>query len=177
MLALILEDVTLRSSETTLTAGVRFRGGRTETIEVERPLPAGKRMRMKPELIAEIDRLLEVHSNTEVAQILNHRGVRPPGAEVIGNQTFTGEDVARLAATHGVASRYDRLRARGLLTTREVLPRLGITLAALRLRLKKGTLTAHRTGKDLLFDDPATPRPNAQEQQRPDAKKDQQYEA
>ena len=55
---LLVEDVTLaKGNEVTL--HVRFRGGATRTLTMARPLPQYELTRYTPEVVAEIDRLLQ----------------------------------------------------------------------------------------------------------------------
>jgi hypothetical protein len=82
MVRLLLEDVTLLKAEEVI-AHLRFRGGATQTIRLPRPKPAHLLRRTDPEVIAEIDRLLEEHPDAEIASILNMRGLRPGHAKTM----------------------------------------------------------------------------------------------
>ena len=75
MLRLLIDDVTL-SKGNEIIAQIRFRGGATQTLSLPRPLPAGKLRQIAPELIAEIDRLIDEHTDGEIAAILRDRGIR-----------------------------------------------------------------------------------------------------
>src|SRR5688500_14968885 len=75
MLRLLVDDVTLiRGNE--ITVHIRFRGGATQTLTLPRPLPAWKLRQLDPDLIAEIDRMIDHHTDGEIAAILRKRGVR-----------------------------------------------------------------------------------------------------
>ncbi|WP_425294121.1 hypothetical protein [Mesorhizobium delmotii] len=76
ILRLLVADVTLVKAETT-TANVRLSGGATRTLTLERPLPIAEIRKFKPELVAEVDRLLDRHCDREIADILNEGGQRP----------------------------------------------------------------------------------------------------
>jgi hypothetical protein len=75
MARLLVEDVTL-VREKQITAHVRFRGGATQTLMVPLPLPAWALRQTSPEVIAEVDRLLDEHTETEIARVLTERGFR-----------------------------------------------------------------------------------------------------
>ncbi len=72
---LLIEDVTLSKGET-IAAHVRFKGGATQTRIVPAPQPAWKSWLTSKEVIAEIDRLLDHHTEGEVAAILNEGKLR-----------------------------------------------------------------------------------------------------
>jgi hypothetical protein len=75
MLGLLIEDVTLIKKET-ITAQVRFRGGATTTLTLPLPLNAWQG-RMTPDAtLHQMDELLEEHTDSEVATILNERGLK-----------------------------------------------------------------------------------------------------
>ena len=75
ILRLLVDDVTLIKAET-ITAHVRLSGGATRTLVLERPLPIAQIRKFKPELVAEVDRLLDQHCDREIADILNQRRLR-----------------------------------------------------------------------------------------------------
>lgn len=52
------------------------RGGATRTLTLDRPLPIAQVRKFKPELVAEVDRLLDRHCDREIADIFNERGLR-----------------------------------------------------------------------------------------------------
>lgn len=65
MLRLLVEDVTLLKGPEAISVHVRFRGGGTRSVSVPRPLPAWKSWLT----VAEIDHLLEQHTEGEIARI------------------------------------------------------------------------------------------------------------
>ena len=75
MLRLLIEDVTLLKTDK-ITLHVRLRGGAMRTLVLDRPVPIAQIRKAKPDLVAEIDRLLDDHCDREVADILTRR---PPG--------------------------------------------------------------------------------------------------
>jgi hypothetical protein len=119
MVRLLLEDATLRKDEA-ITVDVRFRGGATRSLRLPRPRPCWEMRQLPRKTVAEIDRLLEDHTDGEVAQILNERGVLSGTG-----RRFGGRRVRVIRRAYELRSRKARLRARGLLTLDEIarLPR------------------------------------------------------
>ena len=70
-------------------------------------------------MVTEIDRLLDHHTEKEIAGILNERGVRSGDGKA-----FHSRAVARVRTKYQLKSRYDRLREKGLLTIEEISDRL-----------------------------------------------------
>ena len=70
ILRLLVDDVTLIKAQT-ITVHVRLSGGATRTLVLDRPLPIAQIRKFKPELVAEVDRLLDHHCDREIANILN----------------------------------------------------------------------------------------------------------
>ena len=73
---LLLEDVTLRREQETREALVqlRFRSGATRELRVPLPKPSWMLKQTKAEVISEINRLLDTHTEEEIARQLNERG-------------------------------------------------------------------------------------------------------
>lgn len=124
ILRLLVEDVTLIKGEK-ITAHVRLSGGGIRTIELNRPLPIAQIRKFKPELVAKVDRLLDNHCDREIAEILNREGYR-----TWEGKPFNLKKIAFIRGAYGLSSRYERLRRRGLLTTREVAERFGVSESA-----------------------------------------------
>jgi len=117
---LLVDDVTLIKSEN-ITAHVRLSGGATRSLVLDRPLPIAKIRKFKPEVVAEVDRLIDRHCDREIADILNQRGWR-----TWEGKPFDHKKVAFIRWTYKLSSRRDRMRRRGMLTTREVAEKLGV---------------------------------------------------
>lgn len=120
MARLLIEDVTLLKGEL-ITAHVRFRGGATRTIQLPLLLGAPDARRTPRQVVEEIDRLLDQHTEEGVAAELNARGFRTGTG-----QPFDGQLVRYIRYTYQLKDRYTRLREAGLLTKEEVAQRLGI---------------------------------------------------
>jgi DNA invertase Pin-like site-specific DNA recombinase len=134
MLRLLIEDVTLIKADK-ITAHVRLRGGAARTLTVDRPLPMAQVRKTKPEVVAEIDALLNEHGDREVAEILNQRGHR-----TWQNQLFTLEKVRDIRSAYHLKSRYSRLREQGLMTAKEMSKILGVCETTVHDWARSGSL-------------------------------------
>lgn len=132
---LLIEDVTLIKQEQ-ITVQVRFRGGATETLRLPKPLNATLSRRTAPDLVEEIDRLLDSHPSHEIAALLQDRRLLTSDGHC-----FTTSAVDRLVHYHHLRSRYARLREQGYLTLPEVADRCGISFSEIWRRRKQGKLT------------------------------------
>jgi DNA invertase Pin-like site-specific DNA recombinase len=152
---LLVEDVTLCKGED-LSVQVRFRGGADRTLTLPRPRSAWELRQTSPEVIAEIDQLVDEHSDTEIASLLNAKGLRSGEGK-----PFHRAIVCRLRHEHGLKSRYDRLRESGMLTSSEVAQELGVTSATVNIWRQKGLLRATRYDdrKRYLYEPPGSDRP------------------
>lgn len=155
LVRLLLEDVTLLK-HARVEIHLRFRGGRTQSLT----LPLAKRgwelRQTDPAVIAEIDRLLEDYTDAEVAERLNAEGRRPGMSGA-----FHARLIARLRKDYGLPSRYERLRARGLLSQCEMAQRLGIDPTTVHHWRRQGRLIgyAYSDKPEYLYEDPGEARP------------------
>jgi DNA invertase Pin-like site-specific DNA recombinase len=161
MLAYVVEDVTLvkQPAAGTTRIHIRFRGGHTTTLTTVNPKASCEMVKTPAEIVALVDRLLDDHVYEEIAEVLNARGLRPGGAAWPGRgeNRFTGKRVQYIVHTYGLRPRFDRLRARGLLTKKELAGRLGIHVATLTAWVKHGIIKAHAyNGHAWLYEKPAT---------------------
>ena len=124
ILRLVVDDVTLIKGER-ITAHVRLSGGGVRTLELDRPLPIAQIRKFKPDLVAKVDRLVDDHCDREVAEILNREGCR-----TWEGKPFNLKKVTFIRGAYGLTSRHERLRRRGLLTTREVADKFGVSETA-----------------------------------------------
>src|SRR6516165_7080088 len=144
---LLLEDVTLIKREH-LVIHVRFPGGATRTLQLPRP----RRATVTPApVVAEVDRLLDHHPAAAIANILNSRGFRSG----YGNP-FTGRMIAHMRIEYGLQSRFERLRAKGMLTLDEMAQRLGLCTKQVKAWQVAGLLRAHLCNdkNEYLYEDP-----------------------
>ena len=138
MARLLIADVTLLKGND-LRAQVRFNGGATHTLMLARPKPGWMLRQTPATIITEIDRLLDEHTEEEIAHLLNSQG-RISGEGKCFNRTM----VARIRSNYGLESRYSRLRARGLLTLHEIAAQLDVSPVTAKIWRRAGRLRAHR---------------------------------
>lgn len=160
---LLLEDVTLIKGDR-IAVHVRFKGGATRSLSLPLPLGAPELRRTGDEVIREIDRLLDTHSETEIAPILNQLHLRSGSG-----QPFTPMSVHNLRRHRGIRSRFQRLREKGLLTVEEIAQRLNIAPSVVKEWRDKGLLRAHRyNDKDqCLYESPDDDLPGKFKKKRP----------
>jgi hypothetical protein len=120
MARLMLEDVTLKRDQTLITVQVRFKGGATKVLSLPMPPTVGELRKTKAEIVAEIDRLVERCTDSEVAAELNKKGWQSST-----NQPFSRWIVYQLRTGHKLASRTERLRAKGFLNAKEIAALVG----------------------------------------------------
>ena len=92
-------------------AQLRFKGGATETIMLPLPKSAWMLRRTPESVVTEVNRLLDDHTEGEIAALLNSMGM------ISGEgKRFNRMVVARVRSRYGLKTRYTRLRALGTLT-------------------------------------------------------------
>jgi DNA invertase Pin-like site-specific DNA recombinase len=159
LLAHIIEDATLIKlpAEGITKIHVRFKGGKTETLAAMNPMSSAQQVKTEPKVIELVDKLLDDHIYSRIADLLNEQGLRPGGSvrPGRGDTRFTALQVAYLVHRYGLRSRYHRLRDRGLLTKKEAATRLGIHEATLVSWAEHGIITRHAyNGHAYLYDAP-----------------------
>lgn len=150
MVRLLLADVTL-IREKGITVHVRFSGGATKTLELPKPLTAWELRTTPAEIVAEVDRLTNDHTDKQIVEILNQRGALSGCG-----QRFNSRIVARLRREYQLKSRYDRLREKGLLTLEEMSARLDISPQCVITWRNHGLLRGYPINDrdDWLYEDP-----------------------
>ncbi|MDZ4688068.1 MAG: recombinase family protein [Planctomycetaceae bacterium] len=159
MVRLLIEDVTLTQTEMVL-AQVRFKGGATHPLSLARPPSAWKIRQTAPEVVAEIDRLLTDHVDSEIAAQLNERGWTSGEG-----RPFSNRIVANIRRDYRLKPRFDRLRARGLLTIQELAAQLGVSRQTICLWCRQGLLQGHAYNDkhECLFEPPTADSPTKQQ--------------
>jgi DNA invertase Pin-like site-specific DNA recombinase len=157
MARLLIEDATLRREGHEITAHVRFKGGATRTLILAAPLTAAERFKTDPEIIQEMDRLLDCHTEKEIADVFNERGLCPSRG-----QSFTPAIVSILRIGYKLKSRSRRLRDRGLLKGSELANKLRVGRGTIKRWGRRGLLQVHYCSDKLCFYEdpclaPATP--------------------
>jgi hypothetical protein len=134
MIALLIEDVTLVKSER-VAIHVRFRGGRTTSLEIDKPKPIALVRKTLPEVVAKIDELLETGSDRQVAEQLNALDYTNWKGE-----TFTHKKAYLVRTAYRPKSRFERLRERGMLTANELAAQLVFCPTSIHLWARRGQL-------------------------------------
>ena len=132
---LLVKDVTLRKGQTTITAQVRLSGGATRTLEIPRPRSIAEVRKFKPEIVAEVDRLLQDHRDQEIADILNRRGLKTGEGK-----RFKRTTIYSLRESYNLPSHHERLRTRGMMTTRELANHFQVCDTTIRGWAKQGLI-------------------------------------
>jgi len=137
MVRLLLEDVTLTKGDE-IAAGVRFRGGATRSLTLPLAQPAWQLRQTSAKVVAEIDALLDDHTEGQIAGILNERGHRSGEG-----RPFHAIIVQNIRRGYGLETRYNRLRKAGMLTLAEIAERLGVSTTTVKIWRAHGLLRAH----------------------------------
>ncbi|HZR68022.1 MAG TPA: recombinase zinc beta ribbon domain-containing protein [Burkholderiales bacterium] len=151
LLRLIVEDVTLTRTERILVQ-VRFKGGATRTLELPLPLGAAQLRKIDPVVVREIDRLIDDHTDGEIAELLNARGLRPGVAD-----RFSLSIVAAMRHAYRLEDRFTRLRRRGMLTLAEISRLLGADPSTVKVWALRGHIPSqvYNDKGQRLFERPA----------------------
>jgi DNA invertase Pin-like site-specific DNA recombinase len=150
MARLLLEDVTLRK-EDQIIVHVRFKGGAVTKLELPLPLPFCVLSRTRPEVIEEIDSLLGEHDYKGISDILNQRGFRSGDGLM-----FNVHIVGRICADSGLKTRHQRLREKGLVTTKELAHSLRVRELTITHWRRQRRIIGHRSNyrNEILYETP-----------------------
>lgn len=150
MLGLLIEDVTLTSGKQ-IDVSIRWRGGRTQSLQVLKARPIAQIRKTLPEVVQLVDELLEICTDSEVVERLNALGHRNWRGD-----PFTLKKVQMLRRAYGLKTRRVRLRERGLLTGEEVARLLGVSTVTVHSLGRRGLLKRHVYGArhDCLYEPP-----------------------
>lgn len=160
MLGLLIEDVTLTKRKE-ISLQIRFRGGATKTVTIPRPLTAQQLRATDPDVRKQIDTLLDVYTDDEIARIMNDQGLRT-GA----NAQFDVTAIKWIRQSGNLRSLKQRLIDSGMLTGKEIAARLGISRHTLCDRRVAGEIQARicSTRGEWLYWLPGTENANAAQQ-------------
>ena len=137
MVRLLIEDVTVYKTDH-IAAHIRFKGGATHSLTLPVATNWCVLRENSPEVVAEIDRLLDQHTYSEIATIMNHRGIRTGG-----DFQFDKFKISQLSRARGLPSHFSRLRATGLLTVSEMAQKLGVQEVTINKWHRLGLLHGH----------------------------------
>ncbi len=138
LIRLLITDVTLTRGDYAITAAVRLPGGQHHTLNLPIPLNAWQQRKTPQPVIEQIDQLLGGHTYSQVACILNQRGLT------------SGEskpwDAGRVRAhcfTRHIPSLWQRLRDTGMLTLGEAARQLHAHPSSIKRWYRLGLITGH----------------------------------
>jgi DNA invertase Pin-like site-specific DNA recombinase len=149
---LVIEDATLRRTSEDIFVDVRFRGGATHSAKLPVPLAAWQSKKTPAKIVELIDQLLDHHTDLEVAEIINKRGILTGP-----HDRFTQTSIANIRYNYHLRPRYDRLRASGCLEREEMLEMIGITYTQLNWLREHNLVRSHRVAnarKQFLYEQP-----------------------
>jgi hypothetical protein len=108
------------------------------TVSLPNPLRSWEGWMTDAEVVSKIDQLLNTQTFSEIAATLNKNGFRSGKG-----QHFTPRYIARIQKQYALRSRFDRLRALGLLTLNEVASVLSVNPKTVKIWAANGLLKAH----------------------------------
>ena len=103
-----------------------------------RRVPSYKTWETPSDIIAQIDHLIDEHTDKQIASILNEQGLQSGKGK-----PFSSSIILNIRKNHELKCRFDRLRERGMLTMNEMAARAGVSGATVRRWLKHGLLQGH----------------------------------
>jgi len=121
ILALVIEDVTICSERTKITADIRLRAGTCRSLTLTRSTIA-PRKRTPSELVSRIDQMLELGDDQIVAEQLNAQDIHN-----WRNNPFTKGQIGNIRKGRGLLSHRDRRHAEGYATAGEMAVRYRVT--------------------------------------------------
>jgi len=136
MLGLLIEDVSL-IKQRQVTAAVRFRTGASTTLTLPRPLTAQQLRATHDDVRRQIDTLLDEYTDTQVAHLLNERGLRTGAGDA-----FDATSIQWVRFSHKLKSLKQRLLAAGWLTGKQIQSQLGIRRTTLGRMRTSGRIEA-----------------------------------
>src|SRR5438876_2482810 len=132
MVRLLLEDVTLLKADEVV-AQIRFRGGATHTLRLPLPRSAPELRKTHSTVVAEIDRLIDTHTDVEIAEILNARSLRPGVAD-----RFSTIIISHIRQHTPSKTRLTRLPNKAFPTPRELTAASAFNPGTVRKRAPRG---------------------------------------
>jgi hypothetical protein len=131
---LLIEDVTLLKTDK-ITAHVRFKGGKNHSFFLPLPMPCWLKHITPPEVIKEIDVLLDQYPVFKIADVLNGRGFKTGKG-----LSFHIYDVRYICRRYKLKSRRQRLIDAGFMTAEKMSKLLSVPSATVLNWRKQGLL-------------------------------------
>lgn len=137
MVRLLIVDVTLTKSDV-LHADVRFTGGASRSLRIPLPKTCVELRTTDGAVVREIDHLIDTYTDSEIADLLNERGVR-----TVVTTPWTPARIGRLRHSYHLKDRRTRLLEQGLLTPDDIAKRYGVARSTIHVWRRRGLLRAH----------------------------------
>ena len=149
----LIEDVTLLKADGKILIQVRFKGGATQAIEIDAPLPASKLWVTDPGVVKFIDAAAENYCDKEIAGLLNQGGFKTGKGFA-----FNMVNVRSIMRLYSIPNKKKRYMDRGYITTMDKAAILGITPSMLYSMIRRGKYQGEyirvNVKKELLFPPP-----------------------
>lgn len=137
MIRFLIEDVTMIKAHD-ITLHVRFKGGAEKTLKLPLPLKGWQYNATDEKIVGIVDELLNDHTNSEIAALLDERGYKTGQGYRI-----TGRSIIGITRNYKLRTRYARLRSAGKLRQNEAANLLGVTAATVRKWGKRGIIKTY----------------------------------
>jgi DNA invertase Pin-like site-specific DNA recombinase len=138
MVRLLIEDVTIKRGEG-VSVGVRFKGGATHTFDLPQPKPAWAMRKTDLQIVKEIDQLLDDHTPSQIAQILNDAGKRSGMG-----QKFDKNIVQHIKINYRLKSHRNRQLSKGLMSLTDLAAKLKVSTKTIHQWVVDGQLNGIR---------------------------------
>ena len=137
IIAHLIEDTTLVMAEK-VALHIRFKGGKTKSIFIDRP----PLRRTSQKIIEALDKLLDTHTDHEAAIELDKMGYRN-----WKNKPLTHYEIRWIRYSYGIKSIQVRLRERGWLNVSDMAKKLGVAISTVRDWSLAGLINKKSYGK------------------------------
>jgi excisionase family DNA binding protein len=144
MLRLLVEDITLEKQGREAVLHIRWRGGATEDLRVERPRPAADQVRYSPAFVQKVRELAREFSDDQIAARLNEEGIRPSKGP-----SFTVSGVRWIRHRHRIPGPPSRQQAE--VSVQELADRLGVSRGLVYHWIHNGQVEARRRNQGSPF--------------------------
>lgn len=138
MVRCLIEDVTITQGQE-ITLSIRFKGGTIRILNIPKPVPGWQSWTTRPDIVEEIDRLLNYCIPDEIAAILNDRGIKSGKGKA-----FTKRIVEEIAREYNLKRRYNRLKEAGFLTLTQKMKEMNMTKREIQRLRKSSMIHFHR---------------------------------
>jgi len=118
---------------------IRFRGGVIKSLNIPGPKRVWEKNRTSEKIITKIDQLLNHHTPSEIANILNKEGHLSARGKA-----FTQATVDNIGRKYELKTRYERLREKGLLTLKELSNKIKISVNVIRILEKSNMIKSYK---------------------------------